>query len=1658
VTTDDFSNRVIKSYEFRECVGAGGFGAVYRAFQPSVGREVAIKVILPQHANRPNFIRRFEVEAQLIARLEHPHIVPLYDYWRDPDGAFLVVRWLSSNLRSALGSGPWSPEAAARLLDQIASALTIAHREGVVHRDIKPANILLDEDENAYVADFGIAKDTNVGNITEDGVIVGSPAYITPEQIKGEPITPRADIYSLGLVLYEILVGEGPYSDATTPVELISRHLNASMPPLNAHRINLPAALNEVIQTATAKDPNHRYANMQRFAAAFRAALPNMHRGPAQPLTEPLTDRELEIVGLMVAERSNGEIAERLVLTAGTVRWYINQIYAKLDVHSRRQAIERARQLQLEEKEGTSPLFIGRPIASPAAATSDGAVNVGRAEPTRTGVPELVNPYKGLRAFQETDAVDFFGRAALTERLLAHLTEDGDGARFLAIAGPSGSGKSSVVRAGLIPALRRGALPNSERWFVTDMLPGTHPFEELEAALLRVSVSPILGLRDQLVEDRRGLVRAVKRILPGDQDVELLLVIDQFEELFTLVDDEAVRTHFIDTLLSAATDGRSRIRILLTLRADFYDRPLNYPRLAELMRSHTELTLPMTTSELERAIGGPAERVGLRFETGLVAAMIADVSAQPGALPLLQYALTELFERRADLTLTLDTYRDYGGLAGALARRADNLFDDLEPDGQAAARQIFLRLVTLGEGTEDTRRRVLQAEIESGIGEMRAIDEVLALYGKYRLLTFDRDRLTHGPTLEIAHEALIGEWARLREWLTESREDLRTLRRLSTAATDWMASGRDPSFLVAGARLAQFEMLTEGDLALTEGERAYMSASSTEHLRRQAADQAAHERELMLARQAAEQSSKAVVSAKSAADSQRRAAKHLRYLVGTLVMFLVVAVALSLLATNRASAATVAEDHARNVAATAQVNAQQAITTSWSAEAYLLSQSGSDSELAHLLEIRSLRSGMVANDPAAQAVAQMNIIYRPTHMIGSGPKNMFSKYVGISADGRYISRVNATGHVQIYDAQMGLLVASFIDWSDNAAFSPDGKSILTSAGGNNIVLLDIQTGKKIHQFLAPGNKMDFWGYAGPVAFASNGKYAASADRNAESNNTGGYPAVHVWNVQTGQELQILVGHVNTVYSLAFSPDSQYLVTGSADDTARIWNVQTGQEVRRLVGHTSAINAVAYAPDGRSVLTGSNDQTVRLWDAQTGTEIRKFIGHSAFVAGVAFAPDGRTVLTGSGDRTARLWDVSSGQELLRLGHPDMTRSVTFSPDGNFVVTDCDDGNIRLWDLEAIRASGALIPTFAIDNHFQSFSDGGFSPDGKYVVLGGTEDLVRVWDIRSGQPVRVLSGHTAVPSGARYDPTGRYIITATNPTSGGDQHDSSVRLWDAQSGLEIRRFDLPQPFLPFQFEDPVSPGAGAVVSPDGKLIAMNVWDASPQGSCELRLYEITTGQNINRLRTCANGFAFSPDEKYIVTADGASSTVSKWDVQTGQRVRQFEGHTNSGPATAVFSADGKYILSLGEDKTLIMWDVQTGDVIRRIEGVTSGVGVAGFSPDRKWVWGNGPNGALLWDTQTGQRQTVIYGVQAVDMSPDGKSILALLTQSPNVAQIWPINNGDLIPELCARLSRDFTDAERAQFHVPDHEPTCPQFGTIATMQPPTGTPAPIGTSPG
>ena len=448
--------RTVRGFELRERAGGGRFGVVYRAYQPSVGREAAVKVIRPEYVNDPEFVRRFEAEAQVVAQLEHPHIVPLYDFWRDPGGAYLVTRWMrGGSLRAALDRGPLDTGHAVAVLHQVGGALSHAHRHGVVHRDLKPSNVLMDDDGNAYAADFGIA--VRIARGADRGPLPTSPSYLAPEERCGGPVSERTDIYSLGLVAFELFSGHKVPIDGT-------------LPPLDTLRPELPAEIDTAIRRAVANNPADRFESVVELLAAVDEAI----------------DRSAD--GAQAVER----IAAR-------------------------------------------------------------------------------NPYKGLHAFQEADSSDFFGRTAIVDELVEALAEH----RLIAVVGPSGIGKSSIVRAGLVPRLR--SVPDG--WLVTDMIPGAFPFDELAAALMRVAVQQPEQLADDLASGATTLVDAAAQITPG----RVLLVIDQFEELFTLTAEDDVRTRFIANLTGAATDPRSTVAVLVTLRADFLDRPLRYPELGELL-------------------------------------------------------------------------------------------------------------------------------------------------------------------------------------------------------------------------------------------------------------------------------------------------------------------------------------------------------------------------------------------------------------------------------------------------------------------------------------------------------------------------------------------------------------------------------------------------------------------------------------------------------------------------------------------------------------------------------------------------------------------------------------------------------------------------------------------------------------------------------------------------------------------------------------------------------------------------------------------------------------------------------------------------------------------------------------------------------------------
>jgi basic membrane lipoprotein Med (substrate-binding protein (PBP1-ABC) superfamily)/DNA-binding SARP family transcriptional activator len=427
-------------------------------------------------------------------------------------------------------------------------------------------------------------------------------------------------------------------------------------------------------------------------------------------------------------------------------------------------------------------------------------------EPDKPAQGRMRNPYKGLQAFGEGDAKDFFGREALVERLIAALAA---GQRLIALVGPSGSGKSSVVAAGLVPRLRAGTLPGSERWSIVPVAIGPDPAADARTAITRATRAAG-GRTDEL---------------PSSMDGErLILVFDGFEQLFTAA-DESRRTQFLASLAEAVSDPTSRLVVILTLRADYYDRPLQHQEFGEAFVPGVVHVLPMSARELEAAIVTPAEGVGVRVEPALLAELVAETVSRPGSLPLLQFALTELFEARSSTEVTHAAYAALGGLRGVLSRRAEAAFLGLGAEEQRVGIQLFLRLVRLGRGAADSRRRLTLAELtDLGIDAV-ALSEVLTTFGRHRLLTFDHDPVTQQATVELAHEALLTEWERLAGWIDRHRSALRRRDALLAAVDEWELSGRDPEYLLGGGRLAELDAWShEGSLDLATREREFLEA------------------------------------------------------------------------------------------------------------------------------------------------------------------------------------------------------------------------------------------------------------------------------------------------------------------------------------------------------------------------------------------------------------------------------------------------------------------------------------------------------------------------------------------------------------------------------------------------------------------------------------------------------------------------------------------------------------------------------------------------------------------------------------------------------------------------------------------------------------------
>jgi len=1218
-------------------------------------------------------------------------------------------------------------------------------------------------------------------------------------------------------------------------------------------------------------------------------------------------------------------------------------------------------------------------------------------------------PFKGLQYFDATDSDLFFGREALTAKLVNRLRET----EFLSVViGASGSGKSSLVRAGLIPALKKGQPlmdgtnppKGSANWQVHVITPTAHPLQALATELTRESesVTAAATLMDDLMQDPRSLTLFLARQNPKRHT---LLVLDQFEELFTLCRDEFEREAFIDNLLIILSQGEGNITLILTLRADFYAHLAQYPELREAVAKQQEYIGPMTTEELRRAIEEPAQRGRWAFEPGLVDLILRDVGDEPGALPLLSHALLETWKRRAGHTLTLKGYADAGGVRGAIAHTAESVYQNLSSEEQTIARNIFLRLTELGEGTEDTRRR---ASLEELISQAENADEarsVLNILAEARLITLGED------TGEVAHEALIREWPTLREWLTQDRESLRLHRHLTEAAHEWELLERDAGALYRGSHLAQArEWAVLHPNRLNAGERAFLDASNELEQHEAREREAQQRRELEAAQKLAK-------AERARAEEQTQSATRLRIRNRVITTVGSIAVILALLAgvfgvqsnqnantaQNNAATAQIAKDNAFNAQATAQAASTQAIADftrseaqRLAAEANSLMLNNGDTNLIALLAVRSLN---MQYTPSGDAVlAGLTTFEAPPRLFRGHRSDVWG--VDFSPDGKYLATGSSDKTARLWDLATGetiLVLSGHTGEIDGVEFSPDGKYLLTAGGADHTARLwNVASGETVQVFSGHTGSVD------DGAFSPDGKLIVTAG--------GEDMTARIWDVAAGETLHILAGHTAYVPRVAFSPDGKYVLTaGDKDRTARLWEVATGNEVRVFSGHTEIVAAVAFSPDGKYVATGCDDYIARVWDAATGQLVREFTGHQGFINGIKFSPDGRFLLTGSHNRTARLWDVATG-ETLRVfsSHSGQVQGVAFSPDGNLIATGSNDRIARVWNLQTSPTGIKFI------GHGAEVWQASFSPDGKRVVTASNDDTARIWDTVSGQTIIILTGHTSEVRSAVFSPDGKMALTASA--------DHTARLWDVSSGKELQRFEGHTDLV-----------TRAIFSLDGKHVVTTSFDGTA------RVWDVQTGQTIltytNQGPEHVNRVALSPDSKLVATS-GDDDTARIWNLQTGKDLMVLKHNDN---VTGIaFSPDGKYLVTCSFDGSVRLWEVATGKEVRRFAGHTVTAFGAAFSQDGKYILTSGRDGtARLWDVATGEEVRRFTGhtseVRDVAFSPDGQYILT--ASFDGAARLWLTDLDDTIRGVCAVLTRDLTPEERIQFGISDQGPTCP-----------------------
>jgi WD40 repeat protein len=971
--------------------------------------------------------------------------------------------------------------------------------------------------------------------------------------------------------------------------------------------------------------------------------------------------------------------------------------------------------------------------------------------------------------------------------------------------------------------------------------------------------------------------------------------------------------------------------------------------------------------------------------------------------------LLATWEARRGRTFTLDGYRASGGVRGAIAETAESVFtDQLNQQQQELAHDVFLRLTELGEGTEDTRRRAALNELVRQAVEATQLRIVLNILAEARLITLNED------SAEVAHEALIREWQRLHQWLTQDREGLHLHRHLTESAKEWESLGSDASELYRGARLAQaYEWADANKNHLNEAERAFLTASLEQEQHEELEREAQRQRELAAARQLAEEQ-------KQRAEEQANASRQLRrravWLTGAFVLTLITSILAGILANRNATLAVqnaVIAKTAQAAQAEAQSNFIRAEAQRLAAEANALLRSNGSSELIALLSLRSLN---IQYSPQAEAAldgaARLNY-----------PRKLFIGHtgavtnVGFAFDGKYILTTSLDNTFRLWDAQSGEELHQFGDNSGSIpwmAISPDGHFALTTLNNSSRVsILNIKTPEFSQAFINPG------GVPNIAVFSQDGKFVF----------TGAASVVRAIDIQSENVVRSFFLPDPAELVIGISPDGKFAIATSTTEqnTVQMWSLDDTVTKIKDFAYDATISGtpqrVAISPNGQSVLIGYIGGDVVLWDIATGNSIQIFKGHSTDVGSVAFSPDGKSVLTGGSDKTVRLWDVRTGNELLLLSTTDNVDAVAFSPDGQSILTGGADGAVELWDIHHPPET-SLFQEGYTDSRSVSLSAVAFSPDGKFLATGGTDGL-KLWNTTTGQLQHAFVDSGFIKYGVRFSTDGKYVFS-------GDWSSGVISQWNIQTGERLQQFTASF------FLNSTAKLNDMAISPDGRSIIANgslpftnqvlLWDTQADQQTGRLFFEIPNGYLTN--------LAFSPDGKLILTAN-TNGQVRVMDAQVGMLLKLFIG--TQGINSAAFSPDGKYIATAGVDKLAHLWEFETGKEIRQFNGHTDILYRVIFSPDGKFLATSSADGtARLWDVQTGQKLRRFTGhtagVQNVAFSPDGKYVVTV--SGDGTARLWNVDYHTTMQYLCSTLLRDFTDEEHSQYGITDYEPTCPK----------------------